>query len=104
MRNIRNTSLILVVGLIAAFIAFTQVFVVSSNSENNSSSNLGMGDLHVAESEQGSIPVTGVQRNSQSYVGMGDLHFLDASQVTLVSGLNNRYAGMGDLHLFEKRR
>ncbi len=78
MRNIRFASLILAVGLIAAFIAFTQVFVVPSKAENNTSSYRGMGDLYVAESLQESIPVTGAQTSRHSYLGMGDLRLYDA--------------------------
>jgi hypothetical protein len=101
MSNIRYASLILVVGLIVAFIAFTQVFVVPTMAKNNTGSYLGFGDLHVAESLQESNPVLGAQASRHSYLGMGDLRLLDASQVTSANGLNNRYAGMGDLRLFD---
>jgi hypothetical protein len=103
MRNIRVVSLVLVAVLIVAFIAFAQVFVLSPNSVTSAGTNPGMGDLRVAEAQQGFIPVTGGHASSQSYSGMGDLRLLDASRDTPFSGLNNIYTGMGDLRLFESQ-
>jgi hypothetical protein len=101
MKKIRFASLTLSVTLILAVIAFTQIFVGSSNAENSSRSFVGMGDLHLTESQPNIIPLTGDQESGQSLTGMGDLHLYDARHVGKSAGSNSRYAGMGDLHFFE---
>ena len=104
MNKIRFASLVLGVTLVIAIIAFTQIFVSPSNAENTNRSLQGMGDLHLAESQQGIIPLIGVQESSQSSAGMGDLHLYDSRQVKKSTGSSTLYAGMGDLHLFESQR
>ena len=57
MKKIRFASLTLGVTLVLAVIAFTQIFVGSSNAENRSRSFVGMGDLRLAESQTNLIPL-----------------------------------------------
>jgi hypothetical protein len=104
MKKIRFASLVLGVALVLAAIAFTQIFVGSSNAENSSRSFQGMGDLHLAESQQFAIPLTGDHESGQSYTGMGDLNLYDARHIRVSAWGTSGYAGMGDLHLFESLR
>ena len=108
MNKIRIASLVLGLTLVIAVIAFTQIFVRPSSAENTDLSLQGMGDLHLVESQQGILPLTGVQISGQSTAGMGDLRFVEARQnITLLAGVqtsSRSTTGMGDLHLYDSRQ